>query len=258
MIETAHGRHDFAAGDRIQFTGTDKKQGIHNGRAGTIAAIDGSHVTVTLDGRARRKPSPSTPRASIKFRHGYAGTIYKAQGRTLDQTYLYHSEHWRSAASYVALTRHRDKTELFVATNTAADVKELARQMARTDDRRAASQFHYAPEIAAAPLTAAELHARFSADATPSAPHQGVGGHQERSGDGRAVRPAAARRQPERTNHCFSPSVGCCHIARGGMAAGVLSRPTMRADPWTAVYLRSQRGRNFNIREWGFYRRPAN
>ena len=35
------------------------------------------------------------------FRHGYAGTIYKGQGRTLDQTYLYHSEHWRSAASYV-------------------------------------------------------------------------------------------------------------------------------------------------------------
>ena len=56
------------------------------------------------------------------FRHGYAGTIYKGQGRTLDQTYLYHSEHWRSAASYVALTRHRDKAELFVASNTARDV----------------------------------------------------------------------------------------------------------------------------------------
>ena len=76
------------------------------------------------------------------FRHGYAGTIYKGQGRTLDQTYLYHSEHWRSAASYVALTRHRDKAELFVATNTARDVTQLARQMARVDDRRAASQFH--------------------------------------------------------------------------------------------------------------------
>ena len=79
------------------------------------------------------------------FRHGYAGTIYKGQGRTLDQTYLYHSEHWRSAASYVALTRHRDKAELFVATNTARDVSQLSRQMARVDDRRAASQFHVQP-----------------------------------------------------------------------------------------------------------------
>ena len=28
-----------------------------------------------------------------EFRHGYAGTIYRGQGKTLDQTYLYHSEH---------------------------------------------------------------------------------------------------------------------------------------------------------------------
>src|SRR5208282_3922377 len=66
------------------------------------------------------------------------------QGRTLDQTYLYHSEHWRSAASYVALTRHRDKAEVFVARNTAPDLKELARQMARVDNRKAASHYFQA------------------------------------------------------------------------------------------------------------------
>ena len=76
-----------------------------------------------------------------KLRHGYAGTIYRGQGRTLDETYLYHSEHWRSAASYVALTRHRDNVKLFVATETARDLGQLARQMARVDDCRAASQF---------------------------------------------------------------------------------------------------------------------
>ena len=64
------------------------------------------------------------------------------QGRTLDQTYLYHSEHWRSASSYVALTRHRNDVSLFVATETARDLGQLARQMARVDDSRAASQFY--------------------------------------------------------------------------------------------------------------------
>ena len=54
-------------------------------------------------------------------------------------------------ASYVALTRHRDKAELFVARNTAKDVNELARQMARTDERRAASMFHHGLEIAPDP-----------------------------------------------------------------------------------------------------------
>ena len=98
-------------------------------------------LTFRLDGKDARLIA-FDPRTFQDFRHGYAGTIYKGQGRTLDQTYLYHSEHWRSASSYVALTRHRDKTELFVATNTAADLKTLSRQMARVDDRRAASAFY--------------------------------------------------------------------------------------------------------------------
>ena len=129
-----------ATGDRMQITGNDKKRGLVNGAVGTVLAIDGTNVTVQLDGR--QGPAVCFDAAAFpEFRHGYAGTIYKGQGRTLDQTYLYHSEHWRSAASYVALTRHRDKAEMFVATNTARDVRELARQMARVDDRRAASQF---------------------------------------------------------------------------------------------------------------------
>jgi len=161
-FETRDGRADFSAGDRIQFTGTDKPQAIYNGEAGTVQAIDGSKITVALDGRAHRAVTFDADTFK-DFRHGYAGTIYKGQGRTLDQTYLYHSEHWRSAASYVALTRHRDKAELFVATDTAADLKQLARQMARVDERRAASHFHQAGEREPIrPLTPRELAARFS------------------------------------------------------------------------------------------------
>jgi ATP-dependent exoDNAse (exonuclease V) alpha subunit len=161
-FETKHGRAEFSAGDRVQFTGTDKPRGLYNGQAGTVQAIDGSKFTVRLDGRGERSVEFDAE-VFQDFRHGYAGTIYKGQGRTLDQTYLYHSEHWRSAASYVALTRHRDKAELFVARNSAPDLKELARQMARVDDRRAASRFHQSDERAARrPLTPRELAARFS------------------------------------------------------------------------------------------------
>lgn len=158
-MPTADGIERFAVGDRLQFTGTDKRAGLYNGSVGTVQAIDATRLTVRLDGRRgdlRRFDAAEFPH----FRHGYAGTIYKGQGRTLDQTYLYHSEHWRSAASYVALTRHRDKAELFVARNTAPDVQQLARQMARVDDRRAASQFHHREERGPErPPTPAELMA---------------------------------------------------------------------------------------------------
>ena len=140
MFKTARGEEPFAIGDRLQITGTDKKLGLFNGYAGTIKDINGTTIQLQLDGREGRRIAFNTGEFK-DFRHGYAGTIYKGQGRTLDQTYLYHSEHWRSAASYVALTRHRDKAEVFVARNTAADLKELARQMARVDNRKAASHY---------------------------------------------------------------------------------------------------------------------
>jgi hypothetical protein len=141
MFKTARGEEPFAVGDRLQIIGTDKKLGLFNGFAGTITNINDKTIHLKLDGREGQGIAFNAAEFQ-DFRHGYAGTIYKGQGRTLDQTYLYHSEHWRSAASYVALTRHRDKAEMFVARNTAPDLKELARQMARVDNRKAASHYY--------------------------------------------------------------------------------------------------------------------
>ena len=78
-LECADGRLAFAAGDRIQFTETDKKAGIYNGAAGTIKHIENGRVFAELDGSG--KTSLSTARQYQSFRHGYAGTIYKGQGR---------------------------------------------------------------------------------------------------------------------------------------------------------------------------------
>jgi Ti-type conjugative transfer relaxase TraA len=131
----------FAKGDRVQFTKTNKSDAIYNGNLGTITAIDPTTgtVTATLDAAAGRKGREVTWNAhQFKgFRHGYAGTVHKGQGKTLDRTYLYHSRHWKAAASYVALTRQRKDAALFVARETAPDAKRLAQQMAATEIRMA-------------------------------------------------------------------------------------------------------------------------
>jgi hypothetical protein len=171
LLPTKDGEQAFAAGDRLQITGTDKQHGLVNGAAGSVLSIEGTVLTVKLDGR--KVPVSFDAQEFPAFRHGYAGTIYKGQGRTLDQTYLFHSEHWRSAASYVALTRHRDKAELFVATNTAKDVTVLARQMARVDDRRAAVQFGTdAVRPPVRPVTPKELAAELGGTVPRQAPGQ--------------------------------------------------------------------------------------
>ncbi|RWE35169.1 aminotransferase class III-fold pyridoxal phosphate-dependent enzyme [Mesorhizobium sp.] len=92
VFTTKHGEAPFAVGDRIQFTDTLKGAGIYNGNAGVITRIDrdSGRIGVTLDSAAGREGRKVEWYASefSGFRHGYAGTIYKGQGKTLDHTYL--------------------------------------------------------------------------------------------------------------------------------------------------------------------------
>jgi len=151
-LATKHGEAAFAVGDRVQFTDTAKKLGIHNGNAGTITGLDAAtgQVRVRLDaaGKEGRVVTWSAADGFDGFRHGYAGTIYKGQGKTLDHTYLLHTHHWRAAASYVALTRQREGAQVFVSTEVARDARQLARQMARGEVRAASVAWVTADELA--------------------------------------------------------------------------------------------------------------
>ena len=76
-----------------------------------------------------------------RFKHGYAGTIYRGQGRTLDESYVCHSSLWRSSAAYVALTRHRDAVHIFAARETVKDLDAMAQGLARPENKRAATAY---------------------------------------------------------------------------------------------------------------------
>jgi len=152
QLETKHGPAAFAVGDRVQITDTDKARHLYNGNVGTITGLDArtGQITARLDVAGGKGPEVTWAAAEFEgFRHGYAGTIYKGQGKTLDRTYLYHTEHWRSAASYVALTRQRESAEVFVARETAQDAGQLARQMARGEVRSASIAWATREELAA-------------------------------------------------------------------------------------------------------------
>ena len=153
-FETKHGAAMFAVGDRVQFTDTRKSAKIYNGNVGTITGLDARTglLRAQLDG-PQGAPGREVVWSASEFdgfRHGYAGTIYKGQGKTLDHTYLYHTEHWRQAASYVALTRQRESATIFVARETARNPKQLAWQMARGEVKSASLAWATRDELAPA------------------------------------------------------------------------------------------------------------
>ena len=134
---------DFAVGDRVQIVKTDKQKSLFNGETGAITNIVGQNITIKFD---NGRTSIFDSRQFDGFRHGYAGTIYKSQGKTIGETYVLHSTHWRAESFYVALTRQEYDAKVFVGRDVAADLEELVRQASREDDRKAATSYCSAAE----------------------------------------------------------------------------------------------------------------
>lgn len=132
-VATRDGAYDFAVGDRVLFTQTDKRKGLMNGAGGVITDITNDHMVVSDKGRKR-----TIDLAQFNgVRHGYAGTIYKGQGRTVDHAYVLHDKDWGRSSAYVAMSRHRDGADLFVS-GRFSNVDVLAKRL-RRDDRKIAS-----------------------------------------------------------------------------------------------------------------------
>ncbi|MDY0885418.1 AAA family ATPase [Dongia soli] len=127
------GRIKLHLGDRVQFHATDKSLGIMNGHIGNVVGIAEDEISVKLDGGATVAFDPA---AFDGWGLGYAGTIYRGQGKTLPRAYAVYDSilPWSARASYVAMTRHKTAFDLFVPRDLAANLGVLGRQMSRVDD----------------------------------------------------------------------------------------------------------------------------
>ena len=118
-FQTNDGKRSFAPGDRIVFLENNRDLGVKNGMLGTVEAVEPGRLTARLDGAARswedaRSVSISTNDYQA-IDHGYATTIHKNQGATVDRAYVMASGTMDRHLTYVAMTRHRDGVQLYAA-----------------------------------------------------------------------------------------------------------------------------------------------
>ncbi|WLS12038.1 Ti-type conjugative transfer relaxase TraA (plasmid) [Shinella sumterensis] len=110
--QTNDGKRDFALGDRIVFLENDRELGVKNGMLGTVEHVADNRIIAKLDGRGG--DSVSIPTDSYRaFDHGYATTIHKNQGATVDRAFVMASGTMDRHLTYVAMTRHRDGVKLY-------------------------------------------------------------------------------------------------------------------------------------------------
>ena len=102
-VTVERGARNFASGDRVMFLQNERGLGVKNGTLGTVAQVSVQSMTVqTDDGRSVRFDLKDYNRID----HGYAATIHKAQGMTVDRAHVLATPGMDAHSSYVALSRH--------------------------------------------------------------------------------------------------------------------------------------------------------
>jgi len=137
-ITVERGERQFASGDRVMFLQNERGLGVKNGTLGTIEHVSAQSMTVrTDDGRN----VAFDLKDYNKIDHGYAATIHKAQGMTVDRTHVLATPGMDAHGSYVALSRHRDGTDLHYGRDDFADQNRLARTLSRDRSKDMASDY---------------------------------------------------------------------------------------------------------------------
>ena len=143
VVQTERGERQFAQGDRLMFLRNERGLGVKNGTLGTVLAVEpgGERLTVRLDDR---RVVDVALRDYAHIEHGYAATVHKAQGVTVDRAHVLATGLMDRHAAYVGLTRHREGVALHYAHEDFADAGQLARVLGR--ERAKDTTLDYEPE----------------------------------------------------------------------------------------------------------------
>jgi Ti-type conjugative transfer relaxase TraA len=137
-IGTERGQRTFATGDRIMFLKNERSMGVKNGSLGIVQSVTSARMAVMLDdGRA----VAFDLKDYVQIDHGYAATIHKAQGVTVDRTHVLATPGLDRHAAYVALSRHRDHVDVHYGRDDFADQSKLVRTLSRERSKDMASDY---------------------------------------------------------------------------------------------------------------------
>jgi Ti-type conjugative transfer relaxase TraA len=137
-VTVERGARNFATGDRVMFLQNERGLGVKNGTLGTIEQVSSQSMAVrTDDGRSVQFDLKDYN----KIDHGFAATIHKAQGMTVDRTHLLATPGMDAHGSYVALSRHRDGLDLHYGRDDFVNSDRLTRTLSRDRAKDMASDY---------------------------------------------------------------------------------------------------------------------
>lgn len=153
VYRTTEGERAFAPGDRLLFRENNRELGVKNGMLATVEQAEDGRLGVRLDsaqgpGQGRAVSVSMEDYAAVD--HGYATTIHKAQGATVDRAYVLASGTMDRHLTYVAMTRHRDGAQLYADRSEFSDVSALSARLSRSQAKETTLDYDQAGAAQAA------------------------------------------------------------------------------------------------------------
>jgi Ti-type conjugative transfer relaxase TraA len=134
-FKTADGVRSFAAGDQIVFLKNEGSIGVKNGMLGKVAeAAPGRLVAVIGEGEHLRQVIVEQ-RFYNNVDHGYATTVHKSQGATVDRVKVLASLSLDRHLTYVAMTRHREDLGVYYGSRSFAKAGGLVEILSRRNTK---------------------------------------------------------------------------------------------------------------------------
>lgn len=146
-LTVERGERSFATGDRIMFLKNERDLAVKNGSLGTVQSASPMRMAVMLDD-GRSVAFDLKDYAHVD--HGYAATIHKAQGMTVDRVQVLATPGVDSHSTYVALSRHRERVDLYYGRDDFANQNKLVRAASRERGKDMASDYRGQEPVKAA------------------------------------------------------------------------------------------------------------
>lgn len=164
-VRTDKGFREFADQDRILFLKNERDLGVKNGSLGTIERAGRDTLAVRLDD-GRKIEVDLKNYAHVD--HGYAATVHKTQGMTVDRTHVLATPGMDAHSSYVALSRHRSGTAMHYGRDDFADEGQLRRTLGRERPKDMALDYERGDEPPPRMNRSGVNSARGAADVNPA------------------------------------------------------------------------------------------
>lgn len=130
--EIAVGGHHYMQGDRILIKQSNKELGLTNGDLAQLVGVSKDKFVLRLengDKDSKSKEISFNPSHYSGFRHGYATTVFKAQGASIRDVFVFHDGFAGLRNSYVSLSRHVNELKLYINNQATASINHLIKQL---------------------------------------------------------------------------------------------------------------------------------